>query len=259
MARYFAIHIECYDEEATRRICAKLEKADLSHLGENIRLHGIEAILWKNQWSVIAYPHGFLHVPESINRLRLELFSIIASEKGIRRAVCGYEAQEYFQYDLEPDQTDDFPDLLFHKDLDKNVGSRSGLISVGEDYFLIPSDPSNCSDYTKLTCVTMGCKNSTVNAIVDGKLGKQPIEIVTLKIESPEDIKGNIVRIDFYPRHNGIFDVALKTVGNTNEFFGAKKHVLAPGKLLFRGSIFTETEYISLAKIWNSIPGNVTM
>jgi hypothetical protein len=101
-------------------------------------------------WYVTVYPkgpgyspHGYgdgLNKPEIIAKIIDQFYREVSNENGIRRALCGYEAQDAFEDgEGNPDLgTFDIPDLIY----DQNAaGPGNGTQEFGPRFYRNPPKP----------------------------------------------------------------------------------------------------------------------
>lgn len=127
MALYFTLAIECYGEADAARIAKRLEALVL-HIGiHQIPMAAVHTHVKGGMWYVTACPKGpgysqygygdGLNDPEIIAKIIDQCYLEVSSERGIRRALCGYEAQDAFEDgDGDPDlDCFDLPDLIYDR------------------------------------------------------------------------------------------------------------------------------------------------
>ncbi len=149
MAFFFTFAIECHQEQDAVRICENLRPCVVHVEGRQVPLADVDVVPKDGFWYVYAMPvgpgysqYGYgegMNEPSVIRAIIESLYEVIASEAGIRRALCGYEAQDLLNdcTDLSVLDRHDYPNLVY----DRSFG-RHGPNSVefGEFYYRNPAD-----------------------------------------------------------------------------------------------------------------------
>lgn len=143
MAQYFTLAIECYREADAVRIGCRLRELVLDIRNHQIMMARVEVFRHGDHWYVFANPQGpgyseygygeGLNDPPTVALITEALYAKTATEQGIRRALCGYEAQDVFDLHGQPELFRfDTPNLVF----DRNAVSRQpGAREFGPYYF----------------------------------------------------------------------------------------------------------------------------
>jgi hypothetical protein len=113
MAFFFTFAIECYRDEDAVRIGERLQRCTLSIGTQGVSMSRVDVFARGDYWYIFAFPQGpgysefgndaALNKPESTAAIIEQLYEIIATEPGMRRALCGYEAQDIFDLYGEPE------------------------------------------------------------------------------------------------------------------------------------------------------------
>ncbi|MES2507772.1 MAG: hypothetical protein V4599_13785 [Verrucomicrobiota bacterium] len=145
MAVYYTFYIECYHEQDAVRIHDKLQVWTTEVYGREVSMARVLVEPEGELWYVYANPKGpgyspfgygeGLNEPETVALLEDRLYELIASEVGIRRALCGYEAQDVFRSGgdnlLDLDDLD-VDNLVFDRNLQPQ---REGVMELGCLYY----------------------------------------------------------------------------------------------------------------------------
>lgn len=126
MALYFTFAIECHRQDDARRIGERLRALVLTVGGRPVPMAQVEVFAHGELWYVFANPQGpgysqfgygdGLNEPSTIAAITEGLYSTIAAERGVRRALSGYEAQDIFDLFGEPELVRfDTPDLVYDR------------------------------------------------------------------------------------------------------------------------------------------------
>lgn len=147
MAFYYTFFIECYREEDARRIHDKLQQWTMEVHGREVSMASVSIDSEGEFWYVYANPQGpgyspfgygeGMNEPETIALLEDDLYGCIATEAGIRRALCGYEAQDVFRNAENGLALDDLEvtNLVFDRKL---MTKRKGDVDLGPMYYRTP-------------------------------------------------------------------------------------------------------------------------
>lgn len=150
MAVYHTLFIECYREPDALRLQEELKHWSWPVNGRVIAMASIEVEARNGFWNVYANPQGpgyspfgygeGMNDPALLASLEQHLFELIAKEPGIRRAACGYEAQDWFVDGLNNWNAEnlDLPCLIF----DRNLGPQTlsaDIVEFGPHYYRTPS------------------------------------------------------------------------------------------------------------------------
>jgi hypothetical protein len=148
MAFYFTLAIECYREADAARISEQLRPLVVSAGVHRIPMAVVRMSTRGNMWYVTACPKGpgysqygygdGLNDPEIISEIIDQVYLNISNEDGIRRALCGYEAQDAFEDgdgSLDLDRFD-LPDLIYDRDA---ASSELGAKEFGSHFYRNPS------------------------------------------------------------------------------------------------------------------------
>ncbi len=126
MALYFTFAIECYREVEATHI-GKLLRTLVLVVGErSVPMANVDVFSHGDLWYIFANPKGLgyspygygegLNEPAAVAMIAEGLYATIASEHGIRRALCGYEAQDFFDLYGEPELVRfDTPNLVYDR------------------------------------------------------------------------------------------------------------------------------------------------
>jgi hypothetical protein len=151
MALYFTYAIECYRREDALRICDHLLSVPLPVANHRVRV--IAANLWLREglWLLTAHPEGIghsyysrtdpeLNSPNVVAGVIEQAYEAVARETGIRRALCGYEAQDGFEDAHGVPTPNDFtiPGLLFDASSLSSAQLPLGARRFGERYYRNP-------------------------------------------------------------------------------------------------------------------------
>lgn len=99
MACYFTLYLECYCQEDAIQIAGRPVSMARVEVGHQ---NGFWCVLGNPSgpgYSPLGYVEG-MNEPEVLKKLEDEIFKCIGSGPGIRRAACGYEAQDWFLNEL---------------------------------------------------------------------------------------------------------------------------------------------------------------
>ncbi len=146
MAVYFTLAVECYREADAIRL-GELLRPLVLHVGiHHIPMARVGVFSEFSFWYVFVQPQGpgysqygygeGLNDLDVIDQIIEQLYAFVGAESGIRRATCGYEAQDDFDLWGEPDFTSfDIPNLVY----DKSAADRStGAEDFGLHYYRNP-------------------------------------------------------------------------------------------------------------------------
>lgn len=134
MALYFTFYLECYREEDAVRIAERLKswETPFQIAGRTVTNASVGIDPKNGLWYVSAMPQGpgysqygygeGMNEPAAVAAIIESLYETIASEPGIRRAIAGYEAQDYFD---DPDgsfnrTSTHLEDLIYDRQLGKS-------------------------------------------------------------------------------------------------------------------------------------------
>lgn len=155
MAVFFTLGVECYREEDAARIGEELRVLVLPVAAHRIPMAHVDVMEKSGFWYVFAHPQGpgyckfgygeGLNEPEVIDEIIEQLYAFVGAETGIRRATCGYEAQDNFDLYGEPDFAQfDIPNLVY----DKSASDRlDGAEDHGLHYYRNPPRVINWSGF----------------------------------------------------------------------------------------------------------------
>lgn len=146
MARFFTFAVECYHKEDAVRIGDLLRPMVLSVDDHRIPMAVVTVFQEMEFWYVFANPQGpgycdfgngeGLNEPEVIDQIIEGFYVAVMNEVGIRRALCCYEAQDFFALSGEPDLTTfDASDLIYDK---KAANRMEGAQDFGPHYYRNP-------------------------------------------------------------------------------------------------------------------------
>jgi hypothetical protein len=106
MAFFFSFAIECYEEMDAVRLAERLRSHVIEAEGHKVPMASVEISKEEELWYVWANPQGpgyspygygeGLNEPQVISAIVENLYGMIAGDAGVRRAMCGYEAQDAF-------------------------------------------------------------------------------------------------------------------------------------------------------------------
>ncbi|WP_414664847.1 hypothetical protein [Horticoccus sp. 23ND18S-11] len=151
MALYFAFVVECPRESDAIRICERLRTVVIAVAGRDVPMAEVKMEAKAGMWYVQAMPSGIgysryggdvvLNRPESVTAVIDLLYEAIASEEGIRRALCGYEAQDAFEdVSGNPDLSRfDIHDLVYDRNAIYPTACLAGARKFGVNYYRNPS------------------------------------------------------------------------------------------------------------------------
>lgn len=150
MAVYHTLFIECYHEQDALRLQEQLNNWHAEINGNNVSMARVDVELMNGLWNVYANPRGPGDSPYSYGDemngaeiwflLEDRLFSYISTFPGIRRAVCGYEAQDWFvkeENQWMPEKVDCLS-LLFDRNL-LSPPYKTEIVEFGPFYYRTPS------------------------------------------------------------------------------------------------------------------------
>jgi hypothetical protein len=147
MAFYFTLAIECYREADAARISERLRPLVVCAGVHRIPMAVVHMSTKGDMWYVTACPKGpgysqygygdGMNDPEIISEIVDQIYLNLSHEHGIRRALCGYEAQDAFEHgDGSPDLNRfDLPDLIYDRDA---AGSEPGAQEFGLHFYRNP-------------------------------------------------------------------------------------------------------------------------
>jgi hypothetical protein len=133
MAFYFTFAVECYREEDALRFRDRLRSHVLEVGSHQVPMAEVDMLSKAGLWYVFAMPKGSgysqfgygegLNEPAAIRTIVDQLYEVIAGEPGVRRALCGYEAQDAFEDSWgNPDLNSyDIPDLVYDRSFGRFV------------------------------------------------------------------------------------------------------------------------------------------
>jgi len=147
MAFYFTFIVECYREEDAVRIGEDLRSCVLQVAGHEVPMAMVDVSANAGFWYVCVMPKGpgysdfgygeGLNEPAAIRTIVDGLYERIAGETGVRRALCGYEAQDVFldsSEDLDLNACH-WPDLVY----DRKMGPpQPGAWEFGTSHYRNP-------------------------------------------------------------------------------------------------------------------------
>lgn len=150
MAVYYTLFIECYHEQDALRLQEQLSCWHAEINGNNVSMARVDVDFANGVWNIYANPLGpgyspfgyveGMNEPRVLEKLEDEIFKCISTGPGIRRAACGYEAQDWFVESGNqwmPEKVDCLS-LLF----DRNLISppyKTEVLEFGPFYYRTPS------------------------------------------------------------------------------------------------------------------------
>lgn len=150
MAVYHTLFIECYGEQDALRLQEQLKRWSWQVNGQIVEMANIGMETHNGFWNVHANPKGpgyssfgygdGMNDPSVLALLEECLFRLIAKEPGIRRAACGYEAQDWFVDGLNNWNLEELnlPSLLFDRHLTPQPPGAD-IVEFGPLYYRTPS------------------------------------------------------------------------------------------------------------------------
>jgi len=146
MALYFTFAIECYREVEAIHI-GELLRTLVVEVGErSVQMANVDVFAHGDFWYVFGHPKGLGYSPygygEGLNEPTVVaviieyLYATIAAEHGIRRALCGYEAQDVFDLYGEPELLCfDTPNLVYDR---AAISRQVDACEFGPNYYRNP-------------------------------------------------------------------------------------------------------------------------